>query len=860
MRAVAAVPSEPATVYLATGERVYKSVDAGAHWTPTALAGSFNVLLTTSMPSVVYASFRNQSGLSTVFSSRPLHRTTDGGETWRILPAPPGPLLSTSRDDPLTLYTASASRLFRTTNGGESWEPFAELPAGTTYFLAIAFSPADSAEVYAAAFSGTGFAVYRSSNRGGSWTRTGLREAVGTLVFDPRDSSRVFALANDGLYMTANRGGSWRRLTSAPVVPTYIAFDPEDSRRLYYLSGGRVFSSGDGGETANPLEDPKVRQDVSVLTVSASSVVLAGSTRGIVHSRDGGETWSASNHGILGEVPVTALAIDPTNPAFVFAGTTRGVYGSRDGGGSWNAPNAGSPAANVVAVDRADPSTLYAAGDGVHRSTDGGETWADRSPQGLARYIAALVIDPSNPRRIFASNQEVFRTLDGTENWDLILKAEDTVASYYYPPAALALAIAPSANTTIYAAGATAEWEHGFVARSDDGGTTWSTPITLSRVVQSLAVDPCDPQIVYAGGYWGVSRSADGGMTWSEPRGPGVIGSSLVVDPRQSTSLFAGGLTGLFWSNDSGATWARFEPALQIPVYSLAIDSTGRFLHAGTSDGVFDLERTFEPCAAGGKRLCLLGSRYELAVTARDPRTGTAEPVEGQGIADGDRFGYFSFPALTGDAVFPEVFVKMADATGQPAPYGGNVWVFHTSVTDLDYTLVVRDTFTGRVRTYQSQKYGHASGIACGQADTRAFDGACSERPLSAPASGIRSDAVSSPALSLLGGRFRATLRATDPRTGHSAEGEAVPRADGFGYFSLPGFTGDPGFPEVFVKMTDATALPGGSFWVFHTGLTDVEYTLTVTDQATSVVKTYGRGAPAGAEHCGDADTSAFRN
>ena len=60
--------------------------------------------------------------------------------------------------------------------------------------------------------------------------------------------------------------------------------------------------------------------------------------------------------------------------------------------------------------------------------------------------------------------------------------------------------------------------------------------------------------------------------------------------------------------------------------------------------------------------------------------------------------------------------------------------------------------------------------------------------------------------------------------------------------------------------MADGTALPGGRFWVFHTGLTDVEYTLTVTDQVTGAVRSYRREAPAQPELCSQADTSAFHN
>ena len=183
-----------------------------------------------------------------------------------------------------------------------------------------------------------------------------------------------------------------------------------------------------------------------------------------------------------------------------------------------------------------------------------------------------------------------------------------------------------------------------------------------------------------------------------------------------------------------------------------------------------------------------------------------------------------------------------------------------TSLTALDYTLTVRDTFTGRVRTYDSQKFGFPPAMACGVADTRAFDGACSARTHLTPLAESEFSAVSASTLFLLGGRFRATLRATDPRTSRTVEGEAIARADGFGYFSLPGFTGDSSFPEVFVKMTDGTAAPGNSYWVFHSGLTDVDYTLTVTDQVTGAVKSYRPGAPTGGVLCGQADTSAFRN
>ena len=114
-------------------------------------------------------------------------------------------------------------------------------------------------------------------------------------------------------------------------------------------------------------------------------------------------------------------------------------------------------------------------------------------------------------------------------------------------------------------------------------------------------------------------------------------------------------------------------------------------------------------------------------------------------------------------------------------------------------------------------------------------------------------------ALELLG-RFRVSLVAVDPRTSRQTAGSPIPLTRSAGYFSLPDFTGDLAFPEVLVKMVDATGSPalGGGFWFFHAPLTDVQYTLTVRDQRTGAVKTYSNGSASPGQLCGGADTSAF--
>ena len=81
-------------------------------------------------------------------------------------------------------------------------------------------------------------------------------------------------------------------------------------------------------------------------------------------------------------------------------------------------------------------------------------------------------------------------------------------------------------------------------------------------------------------------------------------------------------------------------------------------------------------------------------------------------------------------------------------------------------------------------------------------------------------------------------MTASSSRLGRTEQGIAQSGTDRYGYFSLPGFTGDASFPEVFVKMVDFTSI-SSDFLLFHTGLTGLDYTLTVGDTVTGSERTF---------------------
>ena len=82
------------------------------------------------------------------------------------------------------------------------------------------------------------------------------------------------------------------------------------------------------------------------------------------------------------------------------------------------------------------------------------------------------------------------------------------------------------------------------------------------------------------------------------------------------------------------------------------------------------------------------------------------------------------------------------------------------------------------------------------------------------------------------------TLEARRASTGARSAGRAIASSDRYGFFTLPAFTSDPTLPEVIVKMLDFRST-SGNFLFFYTGLTSLDYTLTVTDTWTGAARTF---------------------
>jgi ELWxxDGT repeat protein len=243
-----------------------------------------------------------------------------------------------------------------------------------------------------------------------------------------------------------------------------------------------------------------------------------------------------------------------------------------------------------------------------------------------------------------------------------------------------------------------------------------------------------------------------------------------------------------------------------------------------------------EGCAADAGTLCLLGGRFRVRVRWRDPRTANQGTAGARPFPGSDRTGVFWF--FHPDNV--ELILKQLDGSG----INGFLWTFWGALTDVEYWIEVDDLATGAARTFHNPPLE-----VCGRGDTTAFPAAASSRAGAAASAGAAGCGEPG-TLCLHGGRFAIDVDWSDPRTGNTGTGVAIPGTDRSGYFWF--FRDDN--VELVVKVLDGRPV-NGRFWVFYGALTDVEYTLRVRDLEGGGERSYHN--PPGTI-CGEADTEAF--
>jgi len=310
----------------------------------------------------------------------------------------------------------------------------------------------------------------------------------------------------------------------------------------------------------------------------------------------------------LPDKAVSFIQLSPDYPAdqTLFLGIsdgsfTRTLYRSTDGGQTWVRLRGGLPEGDYLALDLAvspdfaDDRTLFAGGfrsdywgEGVYRSTDGGDTWQPmwNGLTHLRVFDVALSPDYAADGTLLAytryqritpweGGQSVFRSTDQGLSWSLVMTSE-TWADALLPPEEL-LPPGPSLPDVRFR---TVDWGRG-VERTTDGGHTWQ-PVVVTRepefYVRALLPSPHleTDHTVYVLSDYDLFRSTDGGDTWERWLDDRLAGrdyfqrlTAAAISPMLDNGryqLFIGTASGEFWSLDLAAlAWEPVHIAPQWP-------------------------------------------------------------------------------------------------------------------------------------------------------------------------------------------------------------------------------------------------------------------------------------------------------
>jgi len=293
------------------------------------------------------------------------------------------------------------------------------------------------------------------------------------------------------------------------------------------------------------------RQDAIYMSVLNSRKHRLGAqdnpTVGLFVSTDGGTTWD--HIGWKGYVRTFYAEVGSDGTLWSACGN--GVLRSTDGGNSWRITT-GWQVTEVlkVKVDALKPAVVYAAtAYGIFKTEDSGETWKEENKGFLKPFVSDIVIDGFHPDNLFAGSEDgVYLSTNGGTGWRRVGIEGKGVRTIVQHPLIKDLFFAGTEDDGV------------FVSR--DGGKSWSaTNSGLNHLtVYSIVCDRSNPDILYVGTHGGgVYRSSDGGRSWSQKTEglSNLVVHSLVVLPSNPSVLFAGTLNGgLFKSSDGGEHWA----------------------------------------------------------------------------------------------------------------------------------------------------------------------------------------------------------------------------------------------------------------------------------------------------------------
>jgi photosystem II stability/assembly factor-like uncharacterized protein len=272
---------------------------------------------------------------------------------------------------------------------------------------------------------------------------------------------------------------------------------------------------------------------------------------------------------------VRSLAYDPSNPDHILLGTSAGqLFASNNGGASWQLfahfTVGDDYVFDHIIFDPTNTATIYVAGwglfndheGGVFRSDDGGKTWKEL-PGAHGKSIRAMAMAASDHNTlVIGALDGVFRSRDAGATWERMTPENpEIMENHSSMKNFVSVAIDPQNPDVVYAGTRHLPW------KTSDGGKDWHNikeGMLDDSDVFSIIVDPKIPSRVFASACSGIYKSDNGAELFHRVQGlphSAIRTRVLKQDPVRNNIVYAGTTGGLWKTVDNGAKWTLVTSA-----------------------------------------------------------------------------------------------------------------------------------------------------------------------------------------------------------------------------------------------------------------------------------------------------------
>ena len=469
-------PRDPDTIYAGTFHLPWKTVDGGRHWIPIH-AGMID-------DSDVLSFVIDQRHPRRIFSSAcsGIYRSEDSGKIWEKVQGIPFSarrtyVLRQDPQNPSVVYAGTSEGLWQTRDGGESWRPITPHDWVINTMALVPGDPSSPSRIVVGTeqlgvlVSDDGGREFHASNDGFD------HRQIISIALDREHAGRVLAVLADApepIVATDDGGRTWSALgpglraegmkaVYASPDGWWASLDRGGLMRYDAAKGAWIRAGVIIGEPAQPpaaLASPKSKAgrprpvphghseplSLVVNDMSFSSREwFAATDRGLLSSRDNGDTWTIYHFGPV-DLPVNSVRVSPDG-VDIRVVSLRGMVFSLDGGHSWSWHDLPPDSGGALRLDRAaDGAILVSAVSGLYISRDSGKTW-EKVGSGLPQVPIQGLGLTENVWLASVQTGGLFYSRDEGRSWS---RVKGTLADGFFP-----VVTSAEAGGTLYAASAT---------------------------------------------------------------------------------------------------------------------------------------------------------------------------------------------------------------------------------------------------------------------------------------------------------------------------------------------------------------------------------------------------------------------